>query len=241
MYLQQESIVIRLGVKTDKYTIVSNVSIYPEDIEGYYINPELVSQKGDDFCHLEILEPSSDFFKMVGKHDKIKMYKVIEGDTSVMYIKSNDSVSTVKQSPPVNVDDYRNFIESFDEDAEPNVKPPLKFFSDKFKSISRDRNMSHVTLKVSSHTLKLVSIDNCNREVKSSQWVSEDKEYYPDDDEEEYTTNLIIQIAKAVKGLDNMSSNGIIKIYSDENEKLRFEHRLGEYGIHDFYFMNKKK
>ena len=240
LYLQKDSIVLRLGIKNEKYTLVSNVGIYPEDIESYYINPKLVSQKGEEFCHFELLEPSSDF-KMVGKHDKIKLYKVIEDGVQVMYLKSNGSISRLKQSSPVNIDDYRDFISSFDEDAEPDVRPPLSFFSAKFKDISRDRNISHVTLKVSPHTLRLVSIDNCNSEVKTSEWVSEDAELFDEDDErEEYSTDVIIQIAKAVKGLENMSGNGIIKIYSPRDNNIRFSHHIGEYGTHDFYFVKTK-
>lgn len=241
LYFQENSIVMRLGIQNEKYTLVSSVGIYTDDIEGYYINPDLVSsKKKDKFCHFEILEPSSDVFKMIGKHDKVRLYKVKEGDDNVLYLKSDGSVSRIKQSQPVNIDDFKYFIDTFDDDAEPDVKVPLSFFSNKFKDIARDKGINHVVLKVSKRRLEIASVDDFKREIKSSSWESDDKEYYDDEDGEEYQTNVIIQIAKAVKSWENMSSNGIIKIYSPCDDNIRFSHHVGEYGLHDFYFAAKK-
>lgn len=241
IYLKEEGIQILIGtnkIKNKNLTrsIISDIEIYTEDIIDYNLNikdassPRKIDRPAFHIEQLNIKD-IKDHFKSIKKSNSVKLYKKKDSRRVCIEIKDNDiQKSWINSNSHQKVNYDLSQFKDINEET-PNIKIEINKFCDFLKSILKG-DPNYISFKIYKNSLSIQSIGNNNDILKEKIWGKPNFVSY-------FETKVEVSIIKALSKINSMVNNSILKIYSNKEGYLKLHHKIGDFGEHNIYLIEK--
>ena len=238
IYFKDSGITIRTGTSgsRDSRKLISDIEIFTEDIIDYYMNPNLANIKGDDgenSCYIEELNINivKSIFKSIAKSNSVRIYKTIHSDDVVIEIKGASSeqarlTSSRQRKIHYDISEYQDDL------TDPNLKIEISQFCNTMKGMTRG-DSEYTSFKVYDKGMKIEGKNGTASITKNMVWGK------IDESEKFFETGVNSSSIKALTKISGMSNYSIVKIFSSKDGLIRLNHKIGDFGEHNIYLIDK--
>ena len=238
IYFKESGITIRTGTSgsRDARKLISDIEIFTDDIINYYMNKEFANIKGTEensSCYIEELNINTvkSIFKSIAKSNSVRIYKTTHSDDVFIEIKGmSDEQARLTTSRQRKV--HYDISEYQDELTEPNLKIEISQFCTTMKGMTRG-DSEYTSFKVFEKGMKIEGKNGTASILKQMKWGE------VDDELEFCETGVNSSSIKALTKISGMSNYSIIKIFSEKDGLVRLNHKIGDFGEHNIYLIDK--
>jgi len=237
IYFKDSGITIRTGTSgsRDSRKLISDIEIFTEDIIEYYMNEDLANIKGDEnnsSCYIEELNINTvkSIFKSIAKSNSVRIYKTTESDDVFIEIKgvsSEHARLTTSRQRKVHYD----ISEYQDDNTIPNLKIEIGQFCNTMKGMTRG-DSEYTSFKVFEDGMRIEGKNGTASITKEMMWGDVEGEDF-------FETGVNSSSIKALTKISSMSNYSIIKIFSHRDGLVRLNHKIGDFGEHNIYLIDK--
>jgi len=236
IFFSEDCINIRTGTNSDNgRKLISDIEILSDDIIEYYFNKDLADIKEEG--RLFILEQFNNTeinnnFKSITKTHSLRLFKEKDSKFSnIQTIGLTNDVSYIECSKYQNIEyDLGGFDDISDK---PNIRIDINQFSSIMKGMTKG-DPDYISFKVYPEGLKVESWNNSGLKMRNGHWGDITGDNF-------YETKVNLSIIKALCKIKSMITYSIIKVYSCKDGYLKIFHKIGDFGSHNIYLIDKKE
>ena len=238
IYFKDSGITIRTGTSgsRDARKIISDIEIFTDDIISYSMNKSLANIKGtedENSCYIEEFNINivKSIFKSIAKSNSVRIYKTVKSEDVIIEIKGLSSeqarlTSTRQRKVHYDISEYQDDLK------EPNLKIEISQFCNTMKGMTRG-DSEYTSFKVYKNGMKIEGKNGTASITKQMVWgVIEEGEPF-------FETGVNSSSIKALTKISGMSNYSIVKIFSNKDGLIRLNHKIGDFGEHNIYLIDK--
>lgn len=239
IFLKEDIITFRAGTGSKSgRKLISNIEINTDDIIDYRFNEKLADIKETEDSPSIILEQFNindvgNNFKSIAKTNSVRLFKK-EGSKRVG-IETKGLVTDISWIDCAKYQTIEYDLSGFkDIPDNPNIRIEINQFSSIMKGMTKG-DPEYISFKVYPKGLVVESWNSSGKEpMRNGNWGNIKGDKY-------YETTVNNQVIKALCKINSMAIYSIIKIYSSRKGYLKLSHKIGDFGNHEIFLIDKNE